>query len=108
MGCVQLPACALPRGAHDAAAGAWRATPTHSKMVQDALHFGFAVEAPAKTLPGPAGGDDARSYVRVSAMVYNSAADFDALADAVLRIAWDDVPGEPLQRLRVLPAPRVL
>lgn len=91
MACVQLPARAMPRGAFsDADGGIWRSTSTHSKMIQDALHHAFSIEVPAKTLPGPDGGADSRTYVRVSAFVYNSIEDFLSLADAVDRINWVD------------------
>jgi isopenicillin-N epimerase len=100
MACVQLPQRALPRGAVNAS-GVWSCTSTHSKMVQDALHHAFSIEVPAKTLPGPSGGTDSRSYVRVSAFIYNTIADFQALADAVDRISWadDEVSPNGLQRL---------
>jgi len=97
MACVQLPLAALPpgalRGGAAATAGAAAATPAHSKLLQDALHHAFAIEAPVKTLPGPAGAGDSRCYVRVSAMVHNTLEDFAALADAVARIRWEE-PGE--------------
>ena len=93
MACVQLPEACLPPGALLALGGAeggqaFRCTSVHSKMLQDALHHGFAIEVPTKTLPGPLGGEDSRTYVRISAFVYNSLADYEALADAVLRITW--------------------
>ena len=77
---VELPASCLPPGAVSAD-GAVRCTSTHGKMLQEALHFGFRVEAPVKVL-------DSRCFVRISAMVYNDRADFEALAAAVLRIRW--------------------
>jgi selenocysteine lyase/cysteine desulfurase len=103
MACVQLPARALPPGSVDER-GVFSCTSTHGKMIQDALHFGFSVEVPAKTLSAPEG--DTRTYVRVSAMVYNGIEDFTALADAVDRIAWDAAPTQgALPILRVLPSP---
>ena len=87
MACIQLPAQCLPPGAVQAD-GAFRCTATHSKMMQDALHHGCATEVPAKTLPGPLGGADSRTYLRISAFVYNSLEDFEALGDSVLRISW--------------------
>ena len=87
MACIQLPARALPPGAV-LPDGAFRCTSTHSKMVQDALHFGAAVEVPAKTLPGPLGGEDSRTYLRISAFVYNTLEEFERLADAVLALSW--------------------
>ena len=91
---VAGPVVAGP-GAEGAAAGAaatstalgapaqprFTATATHGKMLQDALHFGLRVECPVKVL-------DARCYVRISAMIYNERACFEALAAAVLRIRW--------------------
>jgi hypothetical protein len=50
-------------------------------MLQDALHFGFFVECPVKVL-------GSRCFVRISAMVYNERACYEALAAAVLRIGW--------------------
>lgn len=108
MACVQLPPCCLPPGAAkrigdaDAAEGAavaaaatagaedytYACTSTHGKMLQDALHYGFSIECPVKTLPGPRT-TEMRSYVRISAFVYNTIEDFQHLADSVLRIRWD-------------------
>jgi selenocysteine lyase/cysteine desulfurase len=103
MGCIQLPAQCLPPGAllpaapgAAAAAGEplFRCTATHSKMMQDALHHACAIEVPAKTLPGPLGGADSRTYLRISAFVYNSLADYERLAEAVLGISWEAGGGE--------------
>ncbi len=102
MACVALPVPALPAGVvsvsyiptqtlfvfksspflqSDAAA-----TPTansdHAKAVQDALHFGFNIEVPVKTL-------EARLYVRISAAIYNCLDDYVVLRDAVLSgVKW--------------------
>jgi selenocysteine lyase/cysteine desulfurase len=46
------------------------------KAVQDALHFGHAIECPVKTVGG-------QLYVRISAAVYNERSDYEALARAV-------------------------
>ena len=104
MACVQLPARAMPYGAIESNGTSWRCTSTHSKMIQDALHHAFSIEVPAKTLPGPEGGADSRTYVRVSAFVYNSIDDFKALADAVDRIVWIDGidQADGLQRLQLI------
>lgn len=50
---------------------------------QDCLHFGYNVECPVKCIDG-------MLYARVSAHLYNSRADFEALAAAVNGIG---VPG---------------
>ena len=89
MACVELPAWALPPGAvappgdgGDPAAPPRRtATSTHGKAVQDALHFHYRIEVPAKTL-------GAALYLRVSAAVYNTLDDYRRLADAVASFAW--------------------
>jgi isopenicillin-N epimerase len=94
MACVELPPSCLPPGAvvRDHETGevtAYRSTSTHGKMLQDALHFGFKVECPVKTLVGPER-NEPRSYVRISAMVYNAREDFERLAEAVLAIRWKE------------------
>ena len=93
MACVELPPAALPPGAAPAGAAAdapCAATSAHAKAVQDAL-FARGVEAPVKCLPatGVAGGGNMRLYVRISAAVYNEAADYDKLADAVDALRWE-------------------
>jgi selenocysteine lyase/cysteine desulfurase len=94
MACVELPPSALPPGAAPAGAAAdapCAATSAHAKAVQDAL-FARGVEAPVKCLPatGVAGGDNMRLFVRISAAVYNEAADYDKLADAVEALTWEE------------------
>lgn len=117
MACIQLPYSCMPTGAvaveqaadaggdveggvvhlgewehRPATAGAGRirvrysSTSTHGKMLQDALHYAFKIECPVKTLQGPCGNN--RSYVRISAMVYNSIDDYKRLADAVTSMQW--------------------
>ena len=89
MACIQVPPAALPPGAYSGGSDQqYRCTSGHSKMVQDALHHGFSIEVPAKTLPGPLGGEDSRTYLRVSAFVYNCLEDYEALAEAILRMGW--------------------
>lgn len=85
MACVELPRVCLPPGAI-LDENVVRCTTTHSKMLQDALHFAFKIEVPVKTLPSHSG--DSRSYVRISAMIYNSLEEYRRLADAVLQIRW--------------------
>lgn len=113
MACVQLPPACLPPGAAtlrvgggDGAASdsyAYACTSTHGKMLQDALHYGFKVECPVKTLRGPQeDAKDMRSYVRISVNVYNTLADYEALAQAVLRIRWAR-GGEGEVKLHALP-----
>jgi hypothetical protein len=85
MACVELPRVCLPPGAI-LDENVVRCTSTHSKMLQDALHFAFKIEVPVKTLPSYSG--DSRSYVRISAMIYNSLEEYRRLADAVLQIRW--------------------
>ena len=85
MACVELPERALPPGAAAVDAASGRAAPTATslpgKAVQDALHFRHAIECPVKTLEG-------RLYVRISAAVYNTPADYARLADAVNALRW--------------------
>jgi len=93
MACIQIPPSALPPGAlleQEGECTLFRCTSGHSKMIQDALHHDFSIEVPAKTLPGPLGGEDSRTYLRVSAFVYNTFEDFEALAEAVLRMEWEE------------------
>jgi len=47
--------------------------------VQDCLHFGFNVECPVKCIEG-------KLYVRISAHIYNSKADYEALGAAMKRL----------------------
>jgi isopenicillin-N epimerase len=94
MACVQLPPACLPPGAAKRLEGGteeweYACTSTHGKMLQDALHYGCKTECPVKTLPGPRG-DDNRSFVRISAAVYNVIGDYERLAAAVARIAWEE------------------
>jgi hypothetical protein len=92
MACVQLPPSCLPPGAvssgGDGSGLVYKCTSTHGKMLQDSLHYGFRIECPVKTLPGPCG--NPRSYVRISAMVYNTLEDYKRLADCVGKISWTD------------------
>lgn len=60
--------------------GATEATSADAKSLQDFLHFEHAVECPVKCVEG-------RLYVRVTAHVYNTQEDYEALAKAVLR--WE-------------------
>ena len=85
MACIELPKSCLPPGAINSE-GLVRCTTSHSKMLQDALHYAFKIEVPVKTLPSHYG--DTRSYVRISAMIYNSLEEYKRLADAVLQIRW--------------------
>jgi isopenicillin-N epimerase len=89
MACVELPASCLPPGAIRPD-GSYACTSVHSKMLQDALHYAFRIECPVKTLPGPTGAGAPRSYLRISAMVYNDLDDFRTLARAVARIRWSE------------------
>lgn len=99
MACVQIPPQALPPGAAklreggdptDPEAYDYSCTSTHGKMLQDALHFVFHIECPVKTLPGPRGNADMRSYVRISAQVYNASEDYAHLCAAVMKIGWEE------------------
>ena len=95
MACVQLPYTCLPPGAVNINAEdntvEYHCTSTHGKMLQDALHYGYQIECPIKTLPGPTG--TPRSYVRISAMVYNSIVDYQRLNEAVQKFRWNTVDG---------------
>lgn len=64
----------LPTGGALPEAGS--ATSADAKYVQDLLHHKYSVEAPIKCVHGTL-------YVRISAHVYNTCADYDQLADAV-------------------------
>ncbi|RLN93263.1 hypothetical protein BBJ28_00008644 [Nothophytophthora sp. Chile5] len=55
-----------------------KATSTHAKRVQDALHRLHHIEVPVKCVDG-------RLYVRLSAHIYNSLADYERLALAVVQ-----------------------
>lgn len=88
MACVELPRASLPPGAWslepavagdgERGAGTWRPTATslHAKLVQDALHYGYRVEAPVKCLEG-------KLYLRISAAIYNCREDFVHLGAVV-------------------------
>lgn len=100
MACVQLPYYCLPPGAvtmnekfpeDTQPIVEYRCTSTHGKMLQDALHYGFRIECPIKTLPGPTG--TPRSYIRISAMVYNSMDDYRTLNNSVQRMRWNTENG---------------
>jgi isopenicillin-N epimerase len=87
MACIELPLSCLPPGACiDEHNKIVNCTTTHSKMLQDALHYAFKIEVPVKTLPSHVG--DTRSYVRISAMIYNTMDEYKKLADAVLQLKW--------------------
>lgn len=64
----------------DAPAGPY--TSTHAKVLQDALHEGHRVEAPVKCLGG-------WLFLRLSFAVYNCAADYKVLQEAVLGMVED-------------------
>lgn len=128
MACVELPAAALPPGAvswpgEPSAPPTFTCSATHGKRLQDALYH-RRVECPVKVLPGPAAaapcadgscggpaaaaaGQDLRAYVRISAYVYNSRADFERLAAAVASLAepgaWEEAGGGNVERS--VPAP---
>ncbi|TYZ62267.1 hypothetical protein PybrP1_010235 [[Pythium] brassicae (nom. inval.)] len=71
------------------------ATSAHAKFVQDTLHHAHAIEVPVKCVDGAL-------YVRISAHMYNSLADYARLARVVLGDATvDDVW---MKQLRLLTA----
>lgn len=53
------------------------ATSADAKFIQDTLHHTFAIEVPIKCVDG-------KLYVRISAHMYNSLADYEQLADVLL------------------------
>ena len=53
---------------------------THPGAPQNVLHHSYSVEVPVKFLAG-------RLWVRISSHVYNTLADYERLADAVLELA---------------------
>lgn len=90
---------------------AYQCKSQYSKMVQDALYYGFQIEVPTKTLPlfiqneptseCTAEGNnstkvESRCYLRISAMVYNCIEDYERLANALLSVRWhqDGASGE--------------
>lgn len=61
--------------------------PRHSdehNELQDRLHFEHSIEVPVKKVPGHG------LYVRVSAHLYNTARDYERLAEAMLALRGDD------------------
>jgi selenocysteine lyase/cysteine desulfurase len=84
MACVQVPHSSLPPGSYQAkddGSVEYKCTSTHSKMIQDALHYHFKIECPIKTL-------EHKSYVRISAMVYNVIEDYETLSRAISSLRW--------------------
>jgi isopenicillin-N epimerase len=84
MACVQVPHSSIPPGSYhvnDDGSIEYKCNSTHSKMIQDALHYHFKIECPIKTL-------EKKSYVRISAMVYNVIGDYETLSDAVSNLRW--------------------
>lgn len=75
MACVRLPEEHLP----PAPEGGY--TSAYGKAAQDALHYRHKIEVPVKTLNG-------QLYVRISAAVYNSPAEYQRLADTVKSWKW--------------------
>lgn len=84
MACVALPTSSLPPGSFTSneSQTKFHATSTHSKMIQDILHYQYKIECPVKTLNN-------RCYLRISAAIYNSIEDYKKLSEVVLQIKWD-------------------
>ncbi|MCL4419108.1 aminotransferase class V-fold PLP-dependent enzyme, partial [Patescibacteria group bacterium] len=88
MACVALPTSSLPPGSYsyddpeNETQPKFHATSTHSKMIQDTLHYKYKIECPVKTL-------NSRCYLRISAAIYNCIEDYQKLSDAILEIKWD-------------------